>query len=281
MHVVGILTGDVSVNSKASCLIVTTEVLQSMLYRGCDLTRDIDWVIFDEVHYVNDAERGFVWEETIILLPDHINIIMLSATVPNYIHFANWVGNTKKKKIWVEVTKTRPVPLTHSIYVNQHTYLLKQGDGPFMTSNAQKALTHATAPTKPPKANAGWKNLDQSTKMEKIKKFKSKITKAIITREFKEKQNDKKTKGITELLEYIKKHEYLPAIVFCFSRDQCEKLAINIEKIDLVTSREKSKIKSFLTQKLERLKVSVYRYNIYIFKYALRRKTEDYRISWK
>jgi len=60
---VGLITGDVSVNPEASCLIMTTEILRSMLYRGSDTVRDIEWVIFDEVHYVNDAERGVVWEE--------------------------------------------------------------------------------------------------------------------------------------------------------------------------------------------------------------------------
>ena len=53
------------------------------MYRRADLIRDVEFVIFDEVHYVNDQERGVVWEEVIILLPAHINIVLLSATVPN------------------------------------------------------------------------------------------------------------------------------------------------------------------------------------------------------
>jgi antiviral helicase SKI2 len=76
---------------------LTTEILRNMLYRGAEMVRDIEWVIFDEVHYVNDQERGMVWEETIIMLPPHVGIIMLSATVPNHMDFANWVGRTKKR----------------------------------------------------------------------------------------------------------------------------------------------------------------------------------------
>lgn len=53
---VGILTGDVQINPEATCLIMTTEILRSMLYKGADLIRDVEYVIFDEVHYVNDAE---------------------------------------------------------------------------------------------------------------------------------------------------------------------------------------------------------------------------------
>ena len=61
-------------------------------------------VIFDEVHYVSNLDRGVVWEETIIMLPEHIGIIMLSATVPNALDFADWVGRTKKRKIFVQMT---------------------------------------------------------------------------------------------------------------------------------------------------------------------------------
>ena len=105
---------------------MTTEILRNMLYRGSDLVRDIEWVIFDEVHYINNAERGVVWEETIIMLPLHIGIIMLSATVPNSMEFANWVGRTKGRKIYVISTYKRPVPLEHSIYVLSKFHLIKE-----------------------------------------------------------------------------------------------------------------------------------------------------------
>uniref|UniRef100_A0A8D1JRP0 Superkiller complex protein 2 n=1 Tax=Sus scrofa TaxID=9823 RepID=A0A8D1JRP0_PIG len=89
---VGLLTGDVQLHPEASCLIMTTEILRSMLYSGSDVIRDLEWVIFDEVHYINDAERGVVWEEVLIMLPDHVSIILLSATVPNALEFADWIG---------------------------------------------------------------------------------------------------------------------------------------------------------------------------------------------
>ncbi|KAG0638979.1 putative antiviral helicase SKI2 [Tuber brumale] len=119
---VGILTGDVQINPEASCLIMTTEILRSMLYRGADLIRDVEFVIFDEVHYVNNQERGVVWEEVIIMLPEHVNLILLSATVPNPYEFASWVGRTKKKDIYVISTPKRPVPLEHFIWANKAMY---------------------------------------------------------------------------------------------------------------------------------------------------------------
>ena len=66
---VGLLTGDVQIKPEAGCLIMTTEILRSMLYAGSDVIRDLEWVIFDEVHYINDPERGVVWEEVLIMLP--------------------------------------------------------------------------------------------------------------------------------------------------------------------------------------------------------------------
>ncbi|GMG32897.1 unnamed protein product [[Candida] boidinii] len=108
---IGVITGDVQINPDANCLIMTTEILRSMLYRGADLIRDVEFVIFDEVHYVNDIDRGVVWEEVIIMLPDHIKVILLSATVPNTYEFASWVGRTKQKDIYVISTPKRPVPL--------------------------------------------------------------------------------------------------------------------------------------------------------------------------
>ena len=83
----------------------------SMLYRGSDVIRDIEWVIFDEVHYVNDAERGVVWEEVIIMLPEHVGMVFLSATTPNTREFSEWIGRTKRKKVFVITTPHRPVPL--------------------------------------------------------------------------------------------------------------------------------------------------------------------------
>jgi len=70
---VGILTGDVSINNDAQCLIMTTEILQNLLYKTSSMLDSVEWVIFDEVHYINDNERGHVWEEILILLPQRVS----------------------------------------------------------------------------------------------------------------------------------------------------------------------------------------------------------------
>ncbi|WKY08648.1 hypothetical protein Q1695_007852 [Nippostrongylus brasiliensis] len=116
---VGLVTGDIQLFPEAFCLIMTTEILRSMLYNGSEVIRDLEWVVFDEVHYINNAERGHVWEEVLIMLPSHVKIVMLSATVPNCIEFADWVGRIKNRKINVVSTLKRPVPLEHYLYTGQ------------------------------------------------------------------------------------------------------------------------------------------------------------------
>ncbi|WWC91541.1 uncharacterized protein L201_006487 [Kwoniella dendrophila CBS 6074] len=140
---VGILTGDVQINAEGSCLIMTTEILRSMLYKGADLIRDVEFVIFDEVHYVNDAERGVVWEEVIIMLPEHVNIILLSATVPNTKEFADWVGRTKKKDIYVISTPMRPVPLEHFLWAGKDIHKIVDSKSRFI-GDGYKSAQEAT-----------------------------------------------------------------------------------------------------------------------------------------
>jgi antiviral helicase SKI2 len=136
---VGILTGDVQISPEASCLIMTTEILRSMLYRGADLIRDVEFVIFDEVHYVNDLERGVVWEEVIIMLPEHVTLILLSATVPNTYEFASWIGRTKKKDIYVIATPKRPVPLEHYLWANKSMHKIVDAHRNFIEKGWKEA----------------------------------------------------------------------------------------------------------------------------------------------
>ena len=70
-----------------------------MLYRGSEIMREVAWVIFDEIHYMRDKERGVVWEETIILLPDTCHFVFLSATIPNARQFAEWICHLHKQ-VW-------------------------------------------------------------------------------------------------------------------------------------------------------------------------------------
>lgn len=71
---------------------MTTEILRSMQYKGSEIMREVAWIVFDEVHYMRDSERGVVWEESIVMAPKNSRFVFLSATVPNAKEFADWVA---------------------------------------------------------------------------------------------------------------------------------------------------------------------------------------------
>lgn len=79
----------------------------------------IQFVIFFKVHYINDRERGHVWEQVLIMLPAKVCVVLLSATVPNTIEFADWLGRIRQKKVYVVTTYKRPVPLKHYLYTGR------------------------------------------------------------------------------------------------------------------------------------------------------------------
>lgn len=113
---VGLMTGDVTLSPNASCLVMTTEILRGMLYRGSEVLKEVAWVIFDEIHYMKDRERGVVWEESIIFLPSAIKMVFLSATMSNATEFAEWICNIHKQPCHVVYTDFRPTPLQHYMF---------------------------------------------------------------------------------------------------------------------------------------------------------------------
>ena len=104
---VGLMTGDVTINPEASLLVMTTEILRSMLYRGSELMREVVWIIYDEIHYMRDRERGVVWEESIVLVPSKIRFVFLSATIPNAPDFACWISRVHMQPCNVVYTDYR------------------------------------------------------------------------------------------------------------------------------------------------------------------------------
>ena len=107
---VGLLTGDVSENRDARILVMTTEILRNMLLQSPWELDDVECIVFDEIHYLADPERGTIWEESIILCPEHIQLICLSATVTNAAEIAGWIGRTHRP-IRLITHEERPVPL--------------------------------------------------------------------------------------------------------------------------------------------------------------------------
>jgi len=115
-EMVGIHTGDLSVNPSAPILIMTTEIFRNMILEQSDRLEDVLYTVFDEVHFIDDEERGTVWEESIILAPEHIRFVCLSATVPNIDDLAEWMETVRESKFTVVKESVRPVPLKYHLF---------------------------------------------------------------------------------------------------------------------------------------------------------------------
>src|SRR3989338_8960930 len=113
---IGLMTGDVVINSHAKILIMTTEIYRNMVVSQDSDVGDIAYVIFDEIHYINDIERGYVWEESIIYSPASVRFLCLSATIPNAQEFSNWIQAIKKHPVKTVISTKRNVPLEHLFY---------------------------------------------------------------------------------------------------------------------------------------------------------------------
>lgn len=118
---------------------VTTEILRDMLYRGAPILLDVEWVIFDEIHYITDPERGVIWEESIIMLPQHCGVVCLSATAPNAMECAAWIGRTKQKRVYVISTSHRPTPLLHFLYAGEQLWRVVDDKGTFLDDAFEEA----------------------------------------------------------------------------------------------------------------------------------------------
>lgn len=112
----GILTGDIVVNPDAPILIMTTEIFRNMLQEDPERVSDVRYVIFDEIHYIDDPERGSVWEESLIFMPPSMRFLGLSATIPNVDELASWIEEVQGSDVEVVTHSERIVPLKHALY---------------------------------------------------------------------------------------------------------------------------------------------------------------------
>jgi ATP-dependent RNA helicase DOB1 len=188
-----------------------------MLYRGSEVMREVAWVVFDEIHYMRDKERGVVWEETIILLPRKVRFVFLSATIPNAREFAEWICRMKNQPCHVIYTDFRPTPLQHYIFPSggDGIYLVVDEKGNFREDNFQRALAYLSGV--------------------------SGAEKSIISPSSQAKK-DRSSKGPSDLykiVSMIMERSYHPVIVFSFSKRECEALALQMSKLDFNTTDEK------------------------------------------
>jgi antiviral helicase SKI2 len=263
---IGLITGDVQINPEANCLIMTTEILRLMLYRGADLIRDVEFVIFDEVHYVNDIDRGVVWEEVIIMLPDHVKYILLSATVPNTFEFANWVGRTKQKDIYVISTPKRPVPLEIFIWGKQQLFKVIDLQRRFSDTEFKRHKEALEVKKQPPPVTmgAGSRGGRGGTARGGNRGARGGSSarggarggaRGNLKPQGGGFQRDGPNKSTwVQLVQYLKGNNLLPAVIFVFSKKKCEEFADTLTNVDFCSAREKLEIHMFIDRAVSRLK---------------------------
>lgn len=240
----GILTGDIKYNPEAQVTIMTTEILRNSLLNHKyntkekekdDMTltemnipdnvfmnnlqfninfQDIACVVFDEVHYINDADRGKVWEESIMFMPHNIQLIMLSATIDKPMNFASWIENIKHKEnnttVYLAPTSHRVVPLYHYLYLDINLGTCQKIKDKAMVSNMNRLCN------KPLILKDNNVHFDDNTydSIANIKRFMEKENIRISS-----------TATLNNIAKYLYDNDMLPAICFIFSRVQVEKYA--------------------------------------------------------
>ena len=187
---IGIVTGDVVLNPYAQVLLMTTEIFRNTIFDDIERLQDVSYVIFDEIHYINDIERGTVWEESLIFAPQHIKFVCLSATIPNINPFTEWMRSVRDIHIEIVEELKRPVPLEHYLYFKDY------GIG---------RVEHISALRK---------RAQHDTRKRKSDPFEDKTPPALPS-DFVE----------TRLIPHLRQEKQLPCLYFCFSRRGCEENA--------------------------------------------------------
>ena len=240
---VGLMTGDTVINPDASCLVMTTEVLRSMLYKGGEVMREVGWVIFDEIHYMRDADRGVVWEETIAGMPHAVRYAFLSATIPNAREFAEWIVQLHDQPCHLVYTDFRPTPLEHYIFPSggDGVYLCYDRENTFRQENFLKAI-NAVAPASDGYASGRVANRGSGDDGGGVAGAGS--------------RGGTKTgagSDIQKIIKMVTAKNYDPCIVFAFSKNECERLVEDCEGIDLNGDDEKQMVETIYENALDDL----------------------------
>lgn len=223
---IGILTGDIKSNPDADVLIMTAEILKNKLYQlnpntdfNIDIQNELGCVVMDEVHYINDKERGKVWEETILMLPPHVQMVMLSATLDKPESFAKWVehkGNfdvPPNKQVYLTPQVPRIVPLQHYSFITCTTDIFKQ----IKDKQTEKEIKDSCNKFL---LIQDEKNNFQAENYKKVQKTLTLLQQKRI--------HTKRAYVVNEALKLLKEKEMLPALCFVLSKKNIEVMAKEI-----------------------------------------------------
>jgi superfamily II RNA helicase len=209
---VGLMTGDLTVNREASVVVMTTEIFRNMLYaeadQGDDPLEDVEAVVLDECHYMNDSQRGTVWEESIIHCPPVVQLVALSATVANAGQLTDWIERVHGPTQLV-MSDFRPVPLAFSFCSAKGLHPLLNDESTGLHPNCKVWRAPKGNKRKGPKTP---------------------------------KPPQPEAPPLGFVVAQMAEREMLPAIYFIFSRRGCDKAVRDLGKVCLVTPEEQTRI---------------------------------------
>jgi len=222
---IGLVTGDISCNPNADVIVMTLEILMNKLYNTAnvnsfdiDINNELGCVVFDEIHFINDEKRGTNWEQTIMMMPSHVQIIGLSATLDHPEMFARWLENTLKnssvdssvepvKQVYLCRKLVRTVPLIHYSFIASNSSVNKIIKDKALQQEIQQIANK-------PIVIQNEKGIFNDLNYQKIHKILNLFDKNYI--------QIKRRHILNKVSEYLVEHEMLPALCYVFSRKQLE-----------------------------------------------------------
>ncbi|MGJ3509258.1 DEAD/DEAH box helicase [Enemella sp. A6] len=247
---VGLLTGDTSINSEASVVVMTTEVLRNMIYASSPTLNNLGFVVMDEVHYLADRFRGAVWEEVIIGLPESVQMICLSATVSNAEEFGEWLGEVRGD-MQIVVSEKRPVPLYQHVMVGRKLYDLFAEIAPtaVVDDDASAPTRWSVNPQLVNVAKTESRTVRDDSRRPRGRKGRGKKSgygsgayggAAHGRHQDRSQQRRRTVPTRPEMVEALDRANLLPAIVFIFSRAGCDAAVRQLQtaRVRLTTAEE-------------------------------------------
>ena len=239
---VGLSTGDSGVRRDAAVVVMTTEVFRNMIYDDAgraEIAEDVFAVVFDEFHYMNDAQRGTVWEESVVGCPESARIVALSATVSNARSVAGWMASIHGPTDVVE-TDFRPVPLRYEFAGGGAVVpLFRSADvGPGSETEARERARLASTSSGGTRARAR-KRLQLNPALDKPREKPKRVGRDRFDR--RGGKFDEGAMPSREILKNLQKRDRLPAIFFVFSRKGCENEAAHCGSLQLLDVDEETR----------------------------------------
>jgi len=221
---VGLMTGDVTIRAGAQVLIMTTEILRNSIFEDPRSLVDVDYVIFDEVHFLDDPERGTVWEESLIFAPPSVRMIALSATISNLDQLGSWLREIRPQELEVVQSTKRPVPLQHRLHTTRHG-IFDQHRLTWVRRSAKRAA-------------------EEERRRSRGNRRGGRVPYGLVPSD------------LDDLFDHLQDKELLPVLCFSFSRKDCERLAHRNQHRQLLAPQEVERMRALQDELLRQFQLA-------------------------